>query len=42
MGLLIGNLVWLLTDQIWPMGLGLLVGVWVAIYLGLTKFGLLN
>ena len=30
MGLLIGNLVWLLTDQILPMGLGLLVGVWVA------------
>ncbi len=33
MGLLIGNLVWLLTDQILPMGLGLLVGVWVASYL---------
>ena len=34
MGLLIGNLVWLLTDQILPMGLGLLVGVWVASYRG--------
>ena len=42
MGLLIGNLVWLLTDQILPMGLGLLVGVWLASYLGLTQFGLLN
>jgi len=42
MGLLIGNLVWLLTDQILPMGLGLLVGVWVASYLGPTQFGLLN
>lgn len=42
MGLLIGNLVWLLTDQILPMGVGLLVGVWVASYLGPTQFGLLN
>jgi PST family polysaccharide transporter len=42
MGLLIGNLVWLLTDQILPMGLGLFVGVWVASYLGPTQFGLLN
>jgi PST family polysaccharide transporter len=42
MSLLIGNLVWLLTDQILPMGLGLLVGVWVASYLGPTQFGLLN
>lgn len=42
MGFLIGNLVWLLTDQILPMGLGLLVGVWVPRYLGPTQFGLLN
>ncbi|MEG4571933.1 flippase [Microcoleus sp. N3A4] len=42
MGLLIGNLVWLLTDQILQMGLRLLVGVWVARYLGPTQFGLLN
>ena len=33
MGLLIGNLVWLLSDQILPIGLGLLVRVWVASYL---------
>jgi len=42
MGLLIGNPVWLLTDQILPMGLGLFVGVWVASYPGPTQFGLLN
>jgi len=42
MGLLIGNLVWLVTDQILPIGLGLWVGVWVASYLGPTQFGLLN
>jgi len=42
MGLLIGNLVWLLTDQILQIGLSLFVGVWVARYLGPTQFGLLN
>jgi len=42
MGLLIGNLVWLLSDQILPIGLGLLVGVWVASYLRPTQLGLLN
>jgi len=42
MSLLIRNLVCLLTDQILPMGLGLLVGVWVVSYLGPTQFGLLN
>ena len=42
MGLLIGNLVWLVTDQILRMGLGLWVGVWVASYLEPTQFGLLN
>jgi PST family polysaccharide transporter len=38
----LGNLAWLLTDQILQMGLGLLVGVWVARYLGPAQFGLLN
>lgn len=38
----LGNLAWLLTDQIFQMGLGLLVGVWVARYLGPADFGLLN
>ena len=42
MGLLIGNLVWLVSDLILPMGLGLWVGVWVATYMGQTQFGLLN
>ena len=42
MGLLIGNMVWLLSDQILLMGLGLLAGVWVASDLGPTQFGLLN
>lgn len=38
----LGNLAWLLTDQILQMALGLLVGVWVARYLGPEQFGLLN
>lgn len=38
----LGNLAWLVTDQILQMALGLLVGVWVARYLGPTQFGLLN
>lgn len=38
----LGNLAWLLTDQILQMALGLLVGVWVARYLGPAQFGLLN
>ena len=42
MGLLIGNQVWLVSDLILPMGLGLWVGVWVATYMGPTQFGLLN
>ncbi|MEG4282212.1 flippase [Microcoleus sp. A006_D1] len=42
LGLLIDNLVWLLTDQVLQVGLGLFVGVWVARYLGPTQFGLLN
>ncbi|MEG4804539.1 flippase [Microcoleus sp. ARI1-B5] len=38
----LGNLAWLLTDQILQMALGLLVGVWVARYLGPEQFGLIN
>jgi Membrane protein involved in the export of O-antigen and teichoic acid len=38
----LGNLAWLLTDQILQMALGMLVGVWVARYLGPEQFGLLN
>jgi len=36
------NLAWLFTDQILQLGLGLVVGVWVARYLGPDQFGLLN
>jgi O-antigen/teichoic acid export membrane protein len=38
----LSNLAWLLTDQILQMALGLLVGVWVARYLGPAQFGILN
>jgi O-antigen/teichoic acid export membrane protein len=38
----VSNLAWLLTDQILQMALGLLVGVWVARYLGPAQFGILN
>jgi O-antigen/teichoic acid export membrane protein len=33
---------WLLADRIVRMGLGLLMGIWIARYLGPTEFGLLN
>ncbi|WP_377475472.1 MAG: flippase [Microcoleus anatoxicus] len=36
------NLAWLFTDQILQMALGLIVGLWVARYLGPVQFGLLN
>ena len=38
----IGNSIWLFADKIVRMGAGLLVGVWVARYLGPAQFGLLN
>ena len=38
----LSNIAWLFTDQILQMGLGLVVGLWVARYLGPTQFGLLN
>ena len=38
----LGNLAWLLTDQILQMALGLFVGVWVARYLGPAQFGLIS
>jgi len=38
----LANLAWLFTDQILQMGLGLVVGLWVARYLGPVQFGLLN
>lgn len=39
---IIGNTAWLFGERILQMGLGLLVGVWVARYLGPSQFGLLN
>lgn len=36
------NITWLSFDRIFRMGLGLLVGVWVARYLGPQQFGLLT
>jgi polysaccharide transporter, PST family len=39
---ILSNLGWLFTDRIIRMGLGLLVGVWVARYLGVQQFGVLN
>ena len=38
----ISNIAWLFTDQILQMGLGLVVGLWVARYLGPEQYGLLN
>jgi PST family polysaccharide transporter len=38
----IGNAGWLMTDRIVRMGFGLVVGVWLARYLGPAQFGSLN
>lgn len=37
---IINNIAWLFTDQIFRMVLGLIVGIWVARYLGPKQFGL--
>ncbi|TFI54043.1 flippase [Mastigocladus laminosus UU774] len=39
---IIGNTAWVLADRVLRMGMGLLVGVWVARYLGPENFGLFN
>lgn len=39
---IVDNIGWLFMDKIIRMGVGLLVGVWVARYLGPEQFGLLN
>ncbi|MCX5871010.1 MAG: flippase [Deltaproteobacteria bacterium] len=39
---ILANIGWLFGDQILRMGVGLLVGVWVARYLGPEQFGMLN
>jgi hypothetical protein len=38
----VSNTGWLFSDRILRMGVGLLVGVWVARYLGPEQFGLLS
>lgn len=38
----LANAAWLFTEKIWQLGLGLLVGIWVARYLGPEQFGILN
>lgn len=39
---IVDNVSWLLLDKILRMGIGLLVGVWIARYLGPEQFGLLS
>ena len=39
---ILGNGSWLFADRIVRLGLGLLIGVWIARYLGPEQFGLLN
>jgi polysaccharide transporter, PST family len=39
---IIGNASWLVVDKLLRMGIGLIVGVWIARYLGPEQFGLLN
>ena len=39
---IIGNTGWLFFDKVFRMGVGILVWVWIARYLGPDKFGLLN
>jgi PST family polysaccharide transporter len=39
---ILGNMGWLMVDRVIRMGMGLVVGVWVARYLGPAQFGSLN
>jgi polysaccharide transporter, PST family len=39
---IVGNAAWLLSDRVLRLGVGLIVGVWVARYLGPVQFGLLS
>ncbi|MGI0480111.1 flippase [Geminocystis sp. CENA526] len=39
---IVGNTGWLFFDRILRMGIGLLIGVWVARYLGVEQFGIFN
>jgi polysaccharide transporter, PST family len=39
---ILSNISWLFADRILRMGFGLVVGVWIARYLGVQQFGILN
>ncbi|MCR9196363.1 MAG: oligosaccharide flippase family protein, partial [Hyphomonas sp.] len=39
---IVENISWLLLDKVFRMGVGLIVGVWVARYLGPSQYGLLS
>ena len=39
---IVANISWLFADRILRMGFGLIVGVWVARYLGVQQFGIVN
>ena len=39
---IISNTAWLVADKVLRMGVGLVVGVWIARYLGPAQFGLWN
>ncbi len=39
---ILNNIIWLFFDKLIRLGVGLLVGVWIARYLGPEQFGLLN
>ena len=39
---ILANISWLFADRILRMGFGLIVGVWVARYLGVQQFGIVN
>jgi O-antigen/teichoic acid export membrane protein len=39
---ILDNIGWLFLDKVLRVGVGLLVGVWIARYLGPEQFGLLN
>src|SRR5438132_9740832 len=39
---ILGNLGWLMADRILRLGVGLIVGIWVARYLGPERFGIYN
>lgn len=39
---ILNNITWLFFDKFIRMGVGLLVGVWIARYLGPEQFGLMN